>query len=215
MLEWEQGLDLRMPREQLAEAFGKDKVLFFSGKESKKAKDKAVADFNSDNSGKDIIVIQESSGKEGISLHDTTGVHQRVLVTLALPQSPITALQIEGRIYRIGNKSNAIFEYPLLGLNSELILFGRKFNQQVSTTENLALGSQARNLRESFARGVEEHSGDVDPDKQGVGGKEFDTPNPVETDAFDRAVLDYYTNQKLTGKRDSREGEDYYPTPEP
>ena len=215
MLEWEQGLDLRMPREQLAEAFGKDKVLFFSGKESKKAKDKAVADFNSDNSGKDIIVIQESSGKEGISLHDTTGVHQRVLVTLALPQSPITALQIEGRIYRIGNKSNAIFEYPLLGLNSELILFGRKFNQQVSTTENLALGSQARNLRESFARGVEEHSGDVDPDKQGVGGKEFDTPNPVETDAFDRAVLDYYTNQKLTGKRDSREGKDYYPTPEP
>lgn len=215
MLEWEQGLDLRMPREQLADAFGKDEVVFFSGQESEKVKNKAVSDFNSDDSGKDIIVIQENSGKEGISLHDTTGRHQRVLVTLALPQSPITALQIEGRIYRIGNKSNAIFEYPLLGLNAELMLFGQKFNQQVSTTENLALGSQARNLRESFSRGVEEHSGDVDPDRQGVGGKEFDAPVPMEGDAFDRAVLDYYTNQKLTGKRDNREGKDYYPTPEP
>lgn len=215
MLEWERTLDLRMPREQLAEAFGKGNVLFFSGKESDKAKKKAVEDFNDDNSGKNIIVIQEDSGKEGISLHDTTGNHQRVLVTLALPQSPITALQIEGRIYRIGNKSNAIFEYPLLGLNTELILFGQKFNQQVSTTENLALGSQARNLRESFARGVEEHSGNVDLDSQGVGGKEFDAPYVTETDAFDRAVLDYYTNQKLSGRRDDREGKDYYPTPEP
>lgn len=215
MLEWEQTLDLRMPREQLADAFGKNNVLFFSGKESKKIKDKAVEDFNNDVSGKNVIVIQEDSGKEGISLHDTTGQHQRVLVTLALPQSPITALQIEGRIYRIGNKSNAIFEYPLLGLNTELMLFGQKFNQQVSTTENLALGSQARNLRESFARGVEEHSGNVDIDNQGVGGKEFDTPSHTETDAFDGTVLDYYTNQKLTGKRDSREGTDYYPTPEP
>ena len=215
MLEWEQTLDLRMPREQLADAFGKNNVLFFSGKESKKVKDKAVEDFNNDASGKNVIIIQEDSGKEGISLHDTTGKHQRVLVTLALPQSPITALQIEGRIYRIGNKSNAIFEYPLLGLNTELMLFGQKFNQQVSTTENLALGSQARNLRESFARGVEEHSGNVDIDNQGVGGKEFDTPSHTEMDAFDSAVLDYYTNQKLTGKRDSREGTDYYPTPEP
>lgn len=215
MLKWERTLDLRMPREQLADAFGKDEVLFFSGKESKKVKDKAVADFNNDDSGKNIIVIQETSGKEGISLHDTTGNHQRVLVTLALPQSPITALQIEGRIYRIGNKSNAIFEYPLLGLNTELMLFGQKFNQQVSTTENLALGSQARNLRESFARGVEEHSGNVDINSQGVGGKEFDAPIIVESNPFDNAVLDYYTNQKLTGKRDNREGIDYYPTPEP
>lgn len=215
MLEWEAGLDLRMPREQLADAFGKEEVLFFSGKEGKKAKDKAVADFNDDGSGKNVIVIQEASGKEGISLHDTTGAHQRVLVTLALPQSPITALQIEGRIYRIGNKSNAIFEYPLLGLNAELMLFGQKFNQQVSTTENLALGSQARNLRESFARGVEEHGGDVDLDSQGVGGKEFDSPALAGNDPFDNAVLDYYTNQQLTGRRDNREGKDYYPTPEP
>lgn len=213
LLEWEQTLDYSMPREQIAKVFGKDKVLFFSGKESTKVKDKAVDTFNSDDSGKNIIVIQEASGKEGISLHDTTGKHQRVCITLALPQSPITALQIEGRTYRIGNKSNAIFEYPILGLNSEMMLFGEKFNNQVSTTENLALGSKARNLRDSFANGILEHSGVVPIDQQGVGGKEFDAPKDQSTDGFDNAVLDYYSNQKLNSR--NREGVDYFPTPEP
>ena len=213
LLQWEQTLDYSMPREQIAKVFGKNNVLLFSGKESKTVKDKAVDTFNDDNSGKNIIVIQEASGKEGISLHDTTGKHQRVCITLGLPQSPITALQIEGRTYRIGNKSNAIFEYPVLGLNSEMMLFGEKFNNQVSTTENLALGSQARNLRESFANGILEHSGVVPIDQQGVGGKEFDAPKQGSSDPFDDAVLDYYSNQKLNKK--NREGVDYFPTPEP
>lgn len=213
LLDWEQTLDYSMPREQIAKVFGRDNVLFFSGKESKKVKDKAVDTFNDDNSGKNIIVIQEASGKEGISLHDVTGNHQRVLITLGLPQSPITALQIEGRTYRIGNKSNAIFEYPILGLNSEMMLFGQKFNNQVSTTENLALGSQARNLRDSFANGILEHSGIVPIDQQGVGGKEFDAPKQSDSDPFDDAVLDYYSNQKLN--KNNREGVDYFPTPEP
>ena len=213
LLEWEKTLDYSMPREQIAKVFGEKNVLFFSGKESKKVKDKAIDTFNDDDSGKNIIVIQEASGKEGISLHDTTSKHQRVCITLALPQSPITALQIEGRIYRIGNMSNAIFEYPILGLNSEMMLFGEKFNNQVSTTENLALGSQARNLRDSFAKGILEHSGIVPVENQGVGGKEFDAATPSENDPFDNAVLDYYSNQKLN--KNNREGSDYFPTPEP
>lgn len=213
LLKWEQTLDYSMPREQIAKVFGKDNVLFFSGKESSKVKDKAVDTFNDDNSGKNIIVIQEASGKEGISLHDKTGEHQRVCITLALPQSPITALQIEGRTYRIGNKSNAIFEYPILGLNSEMMLFGEKFNNQVSTTENLALGSKARSLRDSFAKGILEHSGVVPIEQQGVGGKEFDAPKEQNADPYDDAVLDYYSNQKLNSR--NREGVDYFPTPEP
>ena len=213
LLKWEQTLDFSMPREQLAKAFGEDNVLYFSGQESSKVKNEAVKQFNDDNSGKNIIVIQEASGKEGISLHDTTGKHQRVSISLALPQSPITALQIEGRTYRIGNESNAIFEYPVLGLVSEYNLFASKFNQQVSTTENLALGSQARNLRESFARGIEEHSGYVPLDQQGVGGKDFDKADESDSDSYDNAILDYYTNQKLN--RNNREGVDYFPTPEP
>lgn len=214
LLRYEQTLDYSMPREQIAEAFGEENVLFFSGKESGKTKNKAVELFNDDDSGKNIIVIQEASGKEGISLHDTSGKHQRVLITLALPQSPITALQIEGRIYRIGNRSNAIFEYPLLGLDSEMILFGQQFNQQVSTTENLALGSKARDLRSSFTRGVEEHT-NVPLEQQGLGGKEFDKGKQEMADPYEDAVLDYYGNQKVKGRRDNREGMDYFATPEP
>lgn len=216
MLEWEKSLDLRMPREQLAETFGEENIGFFGGKESTKVKNKAVEEFNADNNGKNILVVQEASGKEGISLHDRTGKHQRVVITLALPQSPITALQIEGRIFRIGNRSNAIFEYPLLGLDSEMVLFGQQFNNQVGTTENLALGSKARNLRESFIKGLEEHSGDVPLERQGIGGKELDTDKERENiSPFDRAVLDYYTNHKISSSRNQREGADYYPTPEP
>lgn len=96
-----------------------------------------------------------------------------------------------------------------------MLLFGQKFNAQVGTTENLALGSKARNLRDSFARGVDEHSGDVSLDDQGIGGKEYDAGETVEIDPFDRAVLDFYGNRKLNGGRDNREGADYYPTPEP
>lgn len=215
LLEYELKLDYSMPREQLAKEFGRNNVLFFSGNETKKEKNNAVKMFNDDDSGKNIIIIQEASGKEGISLHDTTGKHQRVLITLALPQSPITALQIEGRIYRIGNKSNAIFEYPLLGLNLETTIFGSKFNNQVSTTENLALGSNARNLRDSFAEGVIQRSGDVSLENQGVGGKDFDNAGKQQLDNFDKSVLDYYGTQKLKGGRKERAGIDYFPTPEP
>ena len=215
LLKYEQTLNYKLPRVQIADEFGAENVLFFSGQESKKVKNEAISQFNDDNSGKNIIVIQEESGKEGISLHDTTGNHQRVLISLALPQSPITALQIEGRIYRIGNKSNAIFEYPLLGLNQEINLFAQKFNQRVSTTENLALGSMARNLRDSFADGVIDSSGDVLLDSQGVGGKEKDNAGKAEGSDYDKAILDYYGTQKITGSRDSREGKDFYPTPEP
>lgn len=217
LLRWEKTLDYSMPREQLVEAFGADKVALFSGSESSKSKNKAIADFLKDEGGKDIIVIQEGSGKEGISLHDTTGKHQRVLMSLALPQSPISFIQIEGRIYRIGNKSNAIFEYPLLGIDQELNLFAQRFNTALGTTENLALGSKARNLRVSIANGVIDNSGDIPVDEnQGIGGKEFDGQMDVAAaDEFDNAISDYFGNQKLKGKRDQRVGNDYYPTPEP
>lgn len=217
MLEWEKTLDYTLPREQIEKVFGSDKVAFFSGAESKKTKHKSVEEFMKDNGGKDIIVIQEASGKEGISLHDQTGEHQRVEINLALPQSPIAFIQIEGRIYRIGNMSNAIFEYPLLGLDLETSLFAQRFNSALGTTENLALGSQARNLRKSIAESVLMNTGEVDYDHQGLGGKDMDgrVADPGDKDGFDIAIQDYYGNQKISRGRDNREGVDYFPTPEP
>lgn len=95
-----------------------------------------------------------------------------------------------------------------------MILFGQQFNQQVSTTENLALGSKARDLRSSFTRGVEEHT-NVPLEQQGLGGKEFDKGKQEMADPYEDAVLDYYGNQKVKGRRDNREGMDYFATPEP
>lgn len=217
MLEWEKTIDYTLPREQIEKAFGKEKVAFFSGAENKKTKHQSVKDFMKDKGGKDIIVIQEASGKEGISLHDKTGEHQRVEINLALPQSPIAFIQIEGRIYRIGQKSNAIFEYPLLGLDLETSLFAQKFNSALGTTENLALGSKARNLRKSIATSVLESTGEVDYERQGLGGKDLDgrVSGGGEKDGFDMSIQDYYGNQKMQRGRDNREGVDYFPTPEP
>lgn len=216
LLEYEQNLNYNSAIDQVVEEFGVDRVRFINGTVSKKDKNKAVIDFNNDNSGVDIIVVQEEAGKEGISLHDTTGKHQRVEISLSMPISSITALQMEGRIYRIGQETDAIFEYPLLGLDLEVAYFGQNINRRLSTTENLAVGNQSRDLIRSFAEGVLFNSSADSPNvEQGKGGKEYDKKEVELQSEFQRARLVYQTNQKQRGRRDQRKGIDYYPTPEP
>jgi len=215
LLRYEQTLNYNPAIDQITAAFP-GRVVTMNGDTPKKDKSGNVKLFNDDNSGKDIFVVQEEAGKEGISLHDTTGKHQRVLISLSLPISSTTALQIEGRPYRIGNESDAIFEYPLLGLDQEIIDFGSKVNKKLSTTENLAIGDQARDLLRSFAEGVLFNSGTDKPNiNQGKGGKEYDKKAQETLSEFRKAVLVYNTNQKTTGRRDQREGVDYFATPEP
>jgi hypothetical protein len=215
LLEYEQTLNYNSAIDQISREFG-DRAVFLNGDTPKKEKSNAVKRFNEDGLGVDIIVVQEESGKEGISLHDTTGNHQRVIMSMSMPISSITALQIEGRIYRIGQESDAIFEYPLLGLDLEVMHFGMNINRKLSTTENLAVGEQSRDLIRSFAEGVLSFSDTGDPNpEQGKGGKEYDRRAQQEYSEFRRSVLVYKTNQKQRGRRDSREGIDYYPTPEP
>lgn len=140
-----------------------------------------------------IIIVQEASGKEGISLHDTSGEHQRVLISTALPQSPLTFIQIEGRIYRLGNMSNAIYEYPVLGINLELRQFAGRISSASQTTENLAMGDEARGLRESIKNGILNRAGIVPLEGQGHGGKEFDQRAATDSMAkgFDGAIEEY------------------------
>ena len=215
LLKWEQTLDYSPAIDQLKRAFG-EKVVFINGDTSKKDKPVNINKFNDDNSEVKIIVVQEEAGKEGISLHDTTGKHPRVLMSLSLPISSTTTLQIEGRVYRIGQESNVPFEYPLLGIDQEISDFGNKINKKLSTTENLAMGNQARDLLRSFAEGVLFNSGTEKPNlNQGIGGKEYDKKTQSELSEFRKAVLVYQSNQKVRGSRDSREGKDYYATPEP
>lgn len=185
-------------------------VGLFAGADSKGKKHEDIVSFNSDDSPMNIIVVQEASGKEGISLHDTTGKHQRVMVNLALPQSPIAFIQAEGRIYRIGQKSNAIFEYPLLGIDNEIALFAGKFNGRAATTENLALGNMARGLKDAITRGVMTKSGKVPVDGQGFGGREFDLRADQRKTGYDAAVEDY-----RSGDHTGNKSIDDMDTPEP
>jgi hypothetical protein len=214
LIAWADKLDYRLPAEQLKDAFG-DKIEVINGKVTGKKRQAIIDKFNrDDDQGLDLLLGQEITMREGISIHDTTGNKQRVVMSLALPQETTTFIQGEGRIYRIGNKSNAIFEYPLLGINRELQLFALSFNAAVGVTENLAMGSSARNLARSIAKGVMEDSGVVPLDNQGVGGREKDYGKSTR-DAYSSAINDYYSNQKQKAGRENRLGEDYYATPEP
>jgi hypothetical protein len=204
---------LANPLALLKEEFGK-RVTFFNGNVSDKNKLKAIDDFNTDGSGVDIIVAQADSMKEGVSAHDTTGKHQRVVMNVGLPIKPTDAIQEEGRGYRVGVKSNAINEYIVIHTNTEKYAFGSKINQRVRTAENLALGSMARNLQDSFKQGYVNPVAGVPSENQGKGGKEADQRAAVASE-FDRARSFYFSRQKKTSKTKSAEGVDYYATPEP
>ncbi|TSE07427.1 DEAD/DEAH box helicase family protein [Aquimarina algiphila] len=145
--------DLVNPRQTIAEAF--DTMREFNGNVGKKKRSQYVEDFNRNQSGVDILMVQTKAGKEGISLHDTVGNKQRVLITLGLPTAPTDAIQIEGRIYRIGLKSNAIYEYITLQTHFERYAFADKIAKRSRTAENLAMGEKARNLEIVFKEGYQ------------------------------------------------------------
>lgn len=237
------GLDaLKSPIETLKERYGA-RLAVYNGnpKEKRAARDKdgkvikkpdgtnltireaGVEAFNDDNSGVDVIVVQQDAGGAGINLHDTTGKHQRVLLQLSVPLRPSYAIQIEGRIYRIGMKTNAIIRYLTTGTHMENRLFTDSVAGRASTVENLALGrAGARALRDSFVNLYEEIYSDAwerrlpGSEGEGTGGKAMDMSNTGETlSDFDAAINYYNALQKRNARNKSAEGRDYYPTPEP
>jgi len=192
-----------------------EKMTLYNGRITNKQKRENPDRFNSDGEEVHVIAVQDEGGKEGISLHDATGANQRVLINLGLPVRPTQAIQIEGRIYRVGQQSNAIFEYFNTGTNFERMTFAEKISERASTAENLAMGEQARTLKDSFIDAYEDPSF-LDPSEaQGVGGKEIDRANWAATSEFERAKTHYFGTLKTKGRRDQRAGMDYFATPEP
>lgn len=178
-------VDLDLSRELSAiniikEAFG-DKVRFVNGNESDSKRKTAVKEFNDDNSGVDIIMVTSAAGQEGISLHDKTGAYPRVLINLGLPVRPTAAIQIEGRIYRYGAKSDAMFRYLIIGSPDEQNAFYEKIATRSKTAENMALGSEARALDIAFQSGYFSAAHDLGKkfdyttDEESTGGKESDS----------------------------------------
>ena len=176
-------------------------------------------EFNDDTDGTPrLIVAQSDSMREGVSVHDTTGKHQRVLLNLGLPVKPTATIQQEGRIYRTGQATDALFRYLTIGTNWERWAFATTIAQRAGTAENLAMGEKARGLKESFIQAYEE--ADTYPpgfDGEGKGGKEADNALANTLTEWDKAKA-YYFGTKKQGKGRSakgRENSEYFATPEP
>ena len=212
--------DLESPIETLSEAFG-DELVLYNGTLSKGEREKNKNSFNNDDSKTKIILVQSAAGQAGVSLHDTTGKHQRALINLGLPTRPSEAIQQEGRIYRVGNKSNAIFRYLNTGTYMEQTAFATKLAERAGTVENIALGEMARSLKQAYVEAFEEsQEGDgwkkylPGSKTEGTGGKANDYRQEKATD-FDRAKAVYFGKQKKNSRTKSQEGHDYFATPEP
>lgn len=206
--------DMKAPMYTLQEAF--PDALIYNGKVANKKRAEAKVLFNLDGkAGRDLIIINSAAGEAGISLHDTTGKHQRVLLNLGMPVRPTTAIQEEGRIYRVGQVTDAIFRYMNTGTTWERSTFAGKIAERASTAENLALGNQARTLKASFINAFMESDVYEPSQDEGKGGKAMDRRDGKEMTLFERAKTFYAAQQKKRGKRDQREGLDYYATPEP
>jgi hypothetical protein len=186
----------------------------FNGDIDKRTRNENVKAFNDDSNPMDVIVLQRDAGKEGVSLHDTTGKHQRALLDLGLPIKPTDAIQTEGRGYRTGVKSNFVVEYFTTGLDYETHAFATAVASRSSTAENLALGNEGRNLLKAFVDAYESADSGKPSLEQGVGGKAKDFLIE-EASLFDQAKNIYHSKNATRGKRDQREGKDFYATPEP
>lgn len=190
-------------------------ALIYNGTVPVKVRDKAKKLFNDDTSGRDIIVVQSAAGEAGISLHDTTGKKQRVLLNLGMPVRPTTSIQQEGRIYRVGQATDAMFRYMNTGTNWERWTFAGKIAERAGTAENLALGNLARTIRQSFIDSFNDADTFEPTTGEGTGGKEADKAMSHSLSEFDKAKTHYFAQGKKTGRRDQREGIDYFATPEP
>lgn len=184
--------------------------------EFKKTRVQAIRDFNDDSMPEKNLLLVQKSANAGWSGHDTTGKNQRVLINLGLPTAPIESIQQEGRIYRTGQVTDAIFQYFNTGTSWERYAFGATISRRAGTAENLAMGEQARGLREAFIQAFENSEGGYSPSKnEGKGGKQFDRGLINAITEFDKAKALYFAQQKRTSQNKSAEGTDYFATPEP
>lgn len=206
--------ELHNPIDSLLEVFGEDQIAIYNGNVSKQKRLKLYNEFMNDDSEVNIFIGQRKACKEGISLHDMTGVKERVFIDLGLPTAPTDAIQGEGRIYRVGLMSNARYEYQTIQTNFERNVFADIISKRARTAENLALGNLARNMEIVFKEGYSNASEITPAETTGTGGKEADR-NFNEISEFEKAKTYYWANQKRNSKTKSQEGYDYFATPDP
>lgn len=207
--------DLKSPLETLTKAFPGAGV--YNGLSSyKRTRQAAIDAFNDDSRPDANLLIVQKAANAGWSGHDTTGKFPRVLLNLGLPTAPVEAIQQEGRAYRVGQASDACFQYLNTGTSWERYTFGGRIAQRAGTAENLAMGEQARALRDAFVEAFENSDGDYVPSlDDGKGGKAKDRALVKALSEFERAKSFYFGKGKRTAKNKSAEGSDFFATAEP
>jgi hypothetical protein len=205
---------MRSPIETFRREFG-DELLLINGLEKQKDVLRRYTRFQDDGSGPLVALVQADKNK-GWSGHDTTGKMQRVLINLGQPTQPTRSIQQEGRIYRTGQVSDAVFRYMSTGTNWEKWAFATTIATRASTAENLGMGELARALKDAFIAAYEE--ADAYPpghEGEGTGGKDRDKAANNAITEFDRAKAFYFGTQKKNARTKAQEGKDYFATPEP
>lgn len=194
-------------------------ALVYNGDVSAKNRIAMQNQFNSDDDDSPkLMIAQGDAMREGVSIHDTTGKFQRATIQLGLPTKPTASIQQEGRTYRTGQASNAMFRYVTIGTGWEMTAFAQTIAGRASATENLAMGELARGLKDAFINGYEE--ADLYPpgfDGEGTGGKAKDRALAEVLTDWDAAISYYFGSKKQGSGRNSRgrEHSEYFATPEP
>lgn len=187
----------------------------YNGRIPSRQRTKFVDAFNDDALPDSNLILAQKAANAGWSAHDTSGKHQRVLINLGLPTAPTVAIQQEGRIFRVGNISDAVFRYFNTGTSWERIAFAGTIARRAATAENLAMGEQARGLKDAFIQAFEDADTEQPSAGDGKGGKVKDRALVQALSPFDRAVALYFATEKKTSRTKTREGTDYFATPEP
>lgn len=187
----------------------------YNGRIPTRQRTQFVDAFNNDDLPDSNLILAQKAANAGWSAHDTSGKHQRVLINLGLPTAPTVAIQQEGRIFRVGNVSDAVFRYFNTGTSWERVAFAGTIARRAATAENLAMGEQARGLKDAFIQAFEDADVEQPSAGDGKGGKAKDRSLVQALSPFDRAVALYFANEKKTSRTKAREGIDYFATPEP
>lgn len=195
------------------------RAMIYNGSVSAKKRVAMQDEFNSDEPGAPMLMIAQGDAmREGVSIHDASGKHPRVLLHLGMPVKPTASIQQEGRIFRTGQASDAMFRYFTIGSSWERHAFASKIASRASAAENLAMGEQARGLKEAFINAYEE-ADLYEPgfDGEGKGGKETDQAYAQALTPWDMAKSYYFGSKKQGIGRSARgrEHSEFFATPEP
>lgn len=194
-------------------------ILVYNGSLPGKQRVEMQNRFNDDSpDGANLMLAQNEAMKEGVSIHDTTGKAPRVEIQIGMPTRPTASIQLEGRVYRTGQASNAMFRYVTIGSNWEKFAFASRIAGRASAAENLAMGEGARGLKQAFIDAY------LEADKyppgfqgEGTGGKARDYEYAQALTPWQMAKSFYFGSKKYGSGRSAagREHSEFFATPEP